>query len=152
MNINRVNETIRLMESVPDEHFDIRAWAYSDNGLPVTMKSIRHSCGTYACVAGWMGFHPPFRKAGLKTIDGKFYTTVQLSSNDGAILDEELAIAKFLDISCDIASALCGIRKDFEPIRRKLYGNLYYENIKPRHVVRALIKIRDKYSDTTYLE
>ena len=152
MNINRVNETIRLMESVPDEHFDIRAWAYSDNGLPVTMKSIRHSCGTYACVAGWMGFHPPFRKAGLKTIDDEYDFLVQLSFNDGIKMYDASAIAKFLDISYDIASALCGTDGEDEPIRRKLYGSLRNENIKPRHVVKALIKIRDKYSDSTYLE
>jgi len=63
MNIERLNDLIRVMEGVRDagRAFDIGAWAQLD-AKPAREMTL---CNTACCAAGWCGFDPKFIENGF---------------------------------------------------------------------------------------
>ncbi len=87
--LKRLLKLADFLEKLPRKQFDICEIASKDE-----------ACGTVACVAGWAGFVPAFRRAGLKMVDeGKSSGKLSLMVN-GVVKDNLLgAVAMFLGLS-----------------------------------------------------
>ncbi len=60
----RLLKLAAFLDELPPEQFDICSYGHDGE------------CGTVACVAGWAGLIPEFRRAGLKTEFGIIDTTI----------------------------------------------------------------------------
>jgi hypothetical protein len=86
-----------FLESLPKpEKFNILDWANKideDKGI--------FFCNTVACVAGWAGLNPAFRRAGLKTVVCENIMTL-----DGVSMHPEDAAAQFFGLTRDESTEL----------------------------------------------
>lgn len=67
LSVDRIDQLIEIMEWVSEspENFDINAWSTDEEGhAPSMQKLVNHTCGTSACIGGWLSIHEFMRKAG----------------------------------------------------------------------------------------
>lgn len=68
----RITRLVKIMEKVPQEHFNMRSWFSHIGDHPLKLakgervtKTTLKDCGTTACAAGWAATDRYFQKLGL---------------------------------------------------------------------------------------
>lgn len=85
MNIPRLRHLITVLETVPEDHFDLNHW----------------KCGTTACACGWAGQDPVFNAQGFILVpsgDGRYGEPV-LPDPDGGQLTGFDAVEAFFGLT-----------------------------------------------------
>ncbi len=114
--LKRLKRTIEEVRDTPCKGFNWHLWV--DKTVDVDMKKEvaqengydeEHFCGTQACVAGWAGIDPYFRRLGLRTVakDARVYITED-NSVLGKITNrvDRLSLAGFFHLNSEQAGAI----------------------------------------------
>lgn len=105
-----------FIEKLPRKQFDITDWGH------------KTECGTVACVAGWAGLIPAFRRAGLKTELNPHGCDI---SFNGRLMTSSLAFTNFFG---DAAFSLC------------MPGYPYPDNPTPKQAAKAIRRwVKENY-------
>lgn len=102
MNEQNVKAAIAVMERVRDrgDKLDMTEWQnVDDSGHFFENEADVRQCGTACCFAGWLAVSPEFQSQGGETINSG---CPRYERTNGTT-----AIAKFLNISYELASVLC---------------------------------------------
>lgn len=74
MNVERLKELQKLLESIPESHFDLGVWLTGFDGEGKLTSQLLGECGSSGCAVGWACTHKPFVDQGLSykpnTIEG----------------------------------------------------------------------------------
>jgi hypothetical protein len=89
MNIEAMNQAIRVLEGVPAENFRMNWVLHSNANLPKLertiddIKPLLHTCGTSACVVGWCAADSWFRQRGAYLFNSMSNQFDQWAGEDG---------------------------------------------------------------------
>lgn len=115
-NQENLKALIKLMKEIPDDQLDMREW----------------TCGTAACIGGWIGWMPEFKQSGGKRdVQG---VPVYFNKNGGFESAGSQAVARFLGIDSRVAADLCLRDGEDWPIN----PNILFSEVKPSDVVEVL--------------
>jgi len=109
MNKTNVQHAINIMKRAGKLEMELWQGRRKGRQYETTEKDL-HACGTAACLGGWIAVSPEFRKDGGRARE----------NNGSPILggfSYEMAIAKWLDISEELAGKLCTVEENV-----KFYG------------------------------
>lgn len=65
MNVERLLELANLLETIPEDNFNLVSWGCNFDELRAPQKELIE-CGTVCCAVGWACSHPPFNEQGLQ--------------------------------------------------------------------------------------
>lgn len=132
-NIERINKCIELMRRA--KNLDMRYWQ-DEPSCPVDhgkmSKSVRslHACGNTACFGGYLAISKFFRDDGGKAqSDG---------SPEWGFYYGSTAVAKYLEISVDLAARITVNKRDFWVDN----FDIPFAEVKPEHVIKVLQMIK----------
>jgi len=162
MNIERMEELIRLIETVKPQHYDQGSWMkmpieskvettpirdpYADEMIPV----VENFCGTSACVLGHAALHQRFMDLGLRVKVARAYnnftyaTVIFINPETDAVYEEDDAGQEFFDLGYEVASTIFGggedaWYRDNEPLGfYTFYADYAGQKVTPQIVARAL--------------
>lgn len=110
--VKRINKLIEFLKTVPAKQFDIGRWG-----------SCNAACGTVACIGGWAGMIPEFRRIGLR-LDAEANT---LYFRPTTKFDKKVCITNVMDTQA--ARIFFGLRDtDFEEMFHWNYYQIRYSN------------------------
>ena len=132
MNRERIQDAITMMKRAIPRYFDMTNWQNEPQGhikQIVQTESELHVCGNTACFAGHLALSPEFQKAGgsVSKIGAPVFNGVRYAE----------AVAEDFDIPYELAMDLTLPDRDFYPV--------YFEDVKPEHVIEKLEMILDGY-------
>src|ERR1700748_3456143 len=96
MNIERLKLAIAIIETVPEENLNLDSFVSR-----LASPEPRATCGTIACAAGWLGFHPEMNKLGLHLGPSPWGQKRLVPIFNGA--DRFHALAEFFETDWDTA-------------------------------------------------
>lgn len=64
MNVERLQQAIRIIEQTPDSQLQLSIWQYPVDDIYATCME-QADCTTIACAAGWLCLHPDMQAQGL---------------------------------------------------------------------------------------
>ena len=100
-NSGRLKTLIDVMQRVVDKNkpFDMQTWQDMDDVLQkASTEEELHTCGTTACIAGYLAVSPEFKKAGGKV------SRIGAPIFDG--VDQYRAIESYLECSMELAELI----------------------------------------------
>ena len=132
-NIELINKCIDLMRRA--KNLNMRYWQddeYCPTSDIATAKSVRelHSCGNTACFVGYLAISKFFRDDGGNVQKG--------GSPEWGIYYGSEAVAKYLEISIDLADRITLNKRDFWVDT----FDIPFAEVKPEHVIKVLKMIK----------
>jgi len=132
MNKVNVQKAIDIMKRAGK--IDMRVWQGLNLELCETEEDL-HSCGTAACLAGWIAVSPDWKSDG----GDRCWNGSPLIDANGRTIDGVEAIAYWLDIPVLDASKLCAT---YYPSK---YYNVPNDSITKEMVIEKLEELKEKY-------